>query len=101
MIPYYVNDLEEGLILHPTFPVKEPNPHHCTVASAAEVACVLVPGLGFDKDGHRIGYGMGHYDQFLKELKCPVVGIAFKEQLVEGGIPTEDHDVAVQEAWFF
>jgi 5-formyltetrahydrofolate cyclo-ligase len=55
---------------------------------------VIVPGLGFTANGHRIGRGMGFYDRFLAQpqfigLSC---GLAFEEQIVPQ-LPMLDHDV--------
>lgn len=56
---------------------------------------VLVPLLGFDLQGNRIGYGKGYYDRFLPLLrpKCLKIGLAFEMSLVADGIPVEPHDV--------
>lgn len=55
---------------------------------------VIVPGLGFTADGHRIGRGMGFYDRFLAQpefigLSC---GLGFEEQIVPA-LPMLDHDI--------
>lgn len=56
---------------------------------------VLVPGIAFDKEGHRIGYGFGYYDKFLKKAhKAVKIGLCFDFQVVDK-IPTEMHDVPV------
>jgi 5-formyltetrahydrofolate cyclo-ligase len=56
---------------------------------------VLVPLLGFDRQGHRLGYGMGYYDQALTELRQAgavlAIGLAFSAQEV-AAIPIEAHD---------
>jgi 5-formyltetrahydrofolate cyclo-ligase len=57
---------------------------------------VMVPGLGFTKDGHRIGRGMGFYDRFLAQsnfvgLSC---GLGFEEQIV-ASVPVLDHDMSL------
>lgn len=56
---------------------------------------VLVPLLGFDRAGHRLGQGQGHYDRTLQALRAagPVlaIGVAFAAQEVER-IPFEAHD---------
>lgn len=52
---------------------------------------VIVPGLAFDLDLHRLGYGKGHYDMLLKKLKCLKVGICFDMQIVDN-IPRHEHD---------
>src|SRR3989344_8886632 len=56
---------------------------------------VLVPGIVFDKEGHRIGYGFGYYDKFLKKVpKAIKIGLVFDLQVIER-IPKEMHDVPV------
>lgn len=54
----------------------------------------LVPGVAFDRSGHRIGYGKGYYDRLLKRTTGIHIGLAYDCQLVEK-IPHEPHDVAV------
>ena len=55
---------------------------------------VIVPGIVFDKNGHRIGYGYGYYDRFFHKLDANVkkIGFAFDFQVVDK-IPEEQHDV--------
>ena len=56
---------------------------------------VLVPGIVFDKEGHRIGYGFGFYDKFLAKVpKAIKIGLCFDFQFVDK-IPAEMHDVPV------
>jgi len=70
-----------------------PEPHHDSV-SLEELDLVLVPMLGGDDQGNRIGYGKGYYDRFLKKVDCPKMGLIFDCCLVEK-IPTEHHDVVL------
>ena len=56
------------------------------------VDLIIVPGVGFDKNGHRLGYGYGYYDRFLETVTIPTAGLAFELQLVEK-LPVYDHDV--------
>ncbi len=55
---------------------------------------VIVPLLAFDKTGHRVGYGAGFYDGFLKDCQpnCKFVGVSFFEPL-ETNIQTYDTDI--------
>lgn len=56
---------------------------------------IVVPGLAFDKYNHRIGYGAGYYDIFLKQYpEAYKVGICYPFQYLDE-IPTEPHDYKV------
>ena len=56
---------------------------------------VLMPGMVFDKQGHRIGYGGGFYDRFLAaEPDHPTIALCYEFQLLEQ-IPTEEFDIPV------
>ena len=58
-------------------------------------ALVLMPGLAFDKEGHRIGYGGGFYDKFLaKEPEHPTVALCYEFQIMSE-LPTEEFDIPV------
>ena len=58
-------------------------------------ALVLMPGLAFDRQGRRIGYGGGFYDRFLaEEPNHPTLALCYSFQMVEE-IPTEEFDVPV------
>ena len=54
--------------------------------------CFLVPGIIFDKQGARIGYGKGIYDQLLQRFNGFRVGIAYNFQMINN-IPQEKHDI--------
>ena len=60
------------------------------------VDLVIVPGIVFDKNVHRIGYGYGYYDRFLVRLRKGTikVGLCYDFQLVDK-IQDEKHDVAM------
>ena len=51
----------------------------------------LIPGLAFDDEGNRIGYGKGYYDRLLPTLEIPTIGIAFEEQLY-ANLVVHSHD---------
>ncbi|MGZ5871500.1 MAG: 5-formyltetrahydrofolate cyclo-ligase [Bradyrhizobium sp.] len=74
--------------------ILEPSP------AAAEVIpdIVLVPLAAFDRLGHRIGYGAGHYDYTLAHLRkikpVATIGLAFAAQEIEA-VPALQHDVAL------
>ena len=60
-----------------------------------ETALVLMPGLAFDPQGHRIGYGGGFYDKFLAaEPNHPTLALCYEFQMLPR-LDVEDHDIPV------
>lgn len=59
----------------------------------AEVDLVVAPGLAFDRRGHRLGYGGGHYDRYLARLgpRALRVGVGFAVQVLDE-VPSEPDD---------
>ena len=58
-------------------------------------ALVLVPGLAFDRRGHRVGYGGGYYDRFLAdEREHPLIALCYDFQLRDH-LDAESHDIPV------
>ncbi len=58
-------------------------------------ALVLMPGLAFDAEGHRIGYGGGFYDRFLQqEPNHPTLALCYDFQMLPH-LHTEEHDIPV------
>jgi 5-formyltetrahydrofolate cyclo-ligase len=74
--------------------ILEPSP------AAAEIIpdIMLVPLAAFDRLGHRIGYGAGHYDYTLAHLRkvkpITAIGLAFAAQEIKA-VPALQHDVAL------
>ncbi|HZV48007.1 MAG TPA: 5-formyltetrahydrofolate cyclo-ligase [Thermodesulfovibrionales bacterium] len=61
-----------------------------------DVDLAIIPGVAFDLQGNRLGYGAGYYDNLLsgRGRKIPIIALAYEEQLV-AAIPSEKHDVRV------
>lgn len=61
-----------------------------------EVDLILSPGVAFDKNCYRLGYGGGFYDRLLskKRKEVPVIALAFDLQII-AKVPTEPHDIKV------
>jgi len=57
-----------------------------------KIDLVVVPGIAFDLNGARVGFGKGFYDKFLSGFNGLKIGLAFEEQIVDS-IPSEEHDV--------
>ena len=79
------------------FGVLEPVPQALRPVHVRDLDLVLVPGLAFDRRGHRLGHGHGYFDRFLARVpkRAPTVGLAFRFQLLDR-LPTAAHDHAVQ-----
>jgi len=60
---------------------------------------VLVPGLGFTREGQRLGRGGGCYDRLLSNTDARRIGVAFSEQIIEN-IPSEKHDIQMHKIIF-
>ena len=72
------------------FGLLEPAPD-CPNLPLKQLDLLLVPGIGFDALGRRLGRGKGYYDQLLSHTPAKKCGIAFDWQVVDE-LPTEPHD---------
>jgi len=95
---YFVNDLKT-LVPQPPYNILEPDPNVHKLISPEEIHTILVPGLAFDRQNNRLGRGKGYYDRFLKTVPdCTrKIGVGFLEQYCPIVLPTNDHDVKVDE----
>lgn len=72
-----------------------PEPVADTPEADDETALVLMPGLAFDPEGHRLGYGGGFYDRFLAEQpQHPTVALCYDFQMFDH-LDTDAHDIPV------
>ncbi len=82
-------DLQSG-----AFGVLEPVGTACV--SATDLDMLVVPGIAFDLDGYRLGYGKGFYDRALHGgmSRGTLVGLCYEFQLVSE-LPIETHDIGM------
>ncbi len=85
-----VTDLARDLV-GGQFGIREPGAH-CAAVPLNQLDLVLVPGVAFALDGHRLGRGKGYYDRLLQAVRGTTCGVAFDEQIV-GELPVEPHDI--------
>lgn len=60
-----------------------------------DIDLLIVPGLLFDRNGYRIGFGGGYYDRFLVGFQNKTVSLLSEEQLIDQ-VPKTAHDIPVQ-----
>ena len=86
-----MNELSKG-----PYGILEPKSSPNRLARRRTLDILLVPGLGFDKKGNRLGRGKGYYDKFLRRWagKGMKVGIAFRQQVIPA-VPVGPTDVSM------
>ena len=76
--------------------IPEPAPHTIAV-EPGDIDLLIVPGVAFTRQGHRMGYGGGYYDRFIPLCtNARIVALAFREQLYDQ-LPVEPHDLRIPE----
>lgn len=77
--------------------IAEPDPDACARLEERELfgSVCLVPGLVFDAQGHRIGYGGGFYDRFLWHYPGDKIALARTMQISSNPLPASRLDVPV------
>jgi len=101
IIPREIVNFEEGLQIGP-YGIKEPKDECSKPIHRDQLDLVVVPGVAFDKQNHRMGRGGGYYDRFLAALSptIPAIGLAFDFQIVDHLPHQSQHDVAVSRVIF-
>jgi 5-formyltetrahydrofolate cyclo-ligase len=91
-IVQYPEDLEVG-----AYGILEPKPDKALVVTPEEIDLVLVPGVAFDYQGYRLGYGAGYYDKFLPLVRedTHIIALAFELQLNQTVYP-DHYDIPME-----
>ncbi|XP_070542801.1 5-formyltetrahydrofolate cyclo-ligase-like [Ptychodera flava] len=113
-IPQYIGDKMDMLRLHSMedydslpktkWNIKQPaeGDQREEALSTGGLDLIIVPGLGFSKDGDRLGRGKGYYDNYQKRctqetgVKPYTIALAYNEQICDE-IPTSEYDVKIDE----
>ncbi|WP_448921112.1 5-formyltetrahydrofolate cyclo-ligase [Eubacterium sp.] len=86
---YYINDFEDLKIQ--SFGVREPVIEKCKKVTSFDNTIIILPGLCFDSNGNRLGYGKGYYDRFLQIHSLISVGLCYNSLIVKK-VPTDMYD---------
>lgn len=93
LLPYAVSDLQSDLSPG-AYGLLEPVPGRPLVP-LDEIGVVIVPGVAWDEEGFRLGYGGGYYDRFLAQVKQAArIGLGFELQVCPR-VPREPADLPV------
>lgn len=94
LAPIEIHSLTSGL---ETVEMGIRQPAEGALVPVGEIDLVVLPGLGFDEQGNRLGRGRGFYDRFLahREFRAATCGLAFESQIVPH-VPADEHDMRVQ-----
>lgn len=96
VLKFYEIDSLEGMRIG-SRGVLEPDQASCVEISEEDYvgSICLVPGLVFDSQGYRVGYGAGYYDNFLADYPGLKVGLVRALRISGNPLPHDDHDVPV------
>ncbi|WP_176483694.1 MULTISPECIES: 5-formyltetrahydrofolate cyclo-ligase [Bacillus] len=77
------------------FGLREPIVSKTKYVPPSEIDLIIVPGLIFDKEGYRIGFGGGYFDRYLQKFHGRKISLAFYTQVNEE-VPRESFDIPVE-----
>lgn len=88
-----IRDFEE--LLPGAYGILEPHNNSLKV-EPQKIDLIVLPGLAFDFQGGRLGYGGGFYDRFLCQTneKTKKIALAYNNQIIEQ-VPMDNHDVPI------
>ncbi|WP_058485042.1 5-formyltetrahydrofolate cyclo-ligase [Defluviitalea phaphyphila] len=94
MIFSKITSLDELELGH--FNVLEPKNESINPLTSDEYTIIIVPGIVFDKNNNRIGYGGGYYDRYLSSVKTSlkIIGVCYDFQIIDK-IPVDYYDISL------
>lgn len=89
---YYISSTEE--LVKGKFGIPSVDINSAVKVENFDDSLCIVPGLSFDNNGNRLGYGGGFYDRFLMGKNLATLGLCY-EKCISEELPTEDFDIAM------
>lgn len=93
IIPSELRSLDDDLVLS-SFGYYEPVLQRLKLVEPKEIDLIITPGVAFDRNLNRVGFGKGYYDRILcnKREDAAIVALAYELQVLDE-VPSEEHDV--------
>lgn len=87
-------DIERKGLKKNKYGIWEPKKDSMVAVEIKAIDSIIIPGVGFDENCNRLGFGGGYYDRFLakRKKKTPAIAICYQNQIVES-IPTDSYDI--------
>ena len=88
---------QDSLLPSEPYGILEPTTPEFSIVNCQLSIVIVVPGMAFDRQGHRLGRGKGYYDRFLSRIpNIYKIGVCFPFQLIDK-VPSEPTDILVDE----
>jgi 5-formyltetrahydrofolate cyclo-ligase len=96
IVLYCIKNITEGFTKNEKYGILEPDTKKCKKENIKLIDLIIIPGIAFDRNKNRLGFGKGYYDKFLKKIpkKTMTMGICYDYQLL-ADIPITEEDVPV------
>lgn len=93
---YKIHSLNDNLVKS-CFEVEEPIANDVNLIDKNIIDLVIVPGVCFDREKNRLGFGKGYYDRFLCDIKAKTIAVCFHEQVLDNVLlPVNNYDIKMQ-----
>lgn len=90
---YLINSFDD--VMEGNYKIKEPiNKSKARYFSKDKIDLMIVPGIVFDKQGYRIGFGKGYFDRYLSDFNHSKISLLAEFQIINQ-IPTNEYDISV------
>ena len=89
---FEIRHLEDLCVENP-YGYKEPEESY--PIEKKDIDLMIVPGVCFDIEHNRVGFGKGYYDRYLADYKGDIIGICYEEQISDAIIDTDEHDIKI------
>ena len=90
-------DLHPDILQPGPFGILQPRPSFLREVQPSEIDLWILPGVAFDEDGNRLGFGGGYYDRLLTGRQGEAIGLAFDFQIMVERLPVEGNDRPVDQ----